>query len=472
MSYAETDRIYKPMHAMTTSARVKMAVQENDIVANALARAEADLDEIKRNNTRAGDVREIENLMSAQFYLSYANRRKELLDNYWSARDDIAYGMEDRACIGRDAVYQYYVDAYGEAQAARSGGAGDMTLDLSTSPYIEVAQDGQTAQGIVITMSYRADAGVTDHIRSRFGFDFVKENGVWKIWHLRQLADISLPCTPADPAAARAQDDKSAYPASNGPVAAVSRDYLSTAPVLPHDLPQAYACWQDDAVTDTPLTKRVTINIEEVGKALHVPQTEPPLPPGMTPPPGMPKMLQSDWGTLPYLSLGAEEVKKRAGNAGEVAFQGSGASWIFTAFAAAVSPAVPCIYVPPLNDYVRVRPLPMGDDFSKESGIVLNVVETDKAIMVHVHEAGTAKDQRELSRMISNAVLPVAAPGKDVYLTGMMPNFVAVAIATGYSRAGARTVNIKLATENAYTCCISNDPEFSIGTKSEPYRAF
>ena len=54
MSYAETDRIYKPMHAMTTSARVKMAVQENDIVANALARAEADLDEIKRNNTRAG----------------------------------------------------------------------------------------------------------------------------------------------------------------------------------------------------------------------------------------------------------------------------------------------------------------------------------------------------------------------------------------------------------------------------------
>lgn len=127
-----------------------------------------------------GDVREIENLMSAQFYLSYANRRKELLDNYWSARDDIAYGMEDRACIGHDAVYQYYVDAYGEAQAARSGGAGDMTLDLSTSPYIEVAQDGQTAQGIVITMSYRADAGVTDHIRSRFGFDFVKENGVWR----------------------------------------------------------------------------------------------------------------------------------------------------------------------------------------------------------------------------------------------------------------------------------------------------
>lgn len=467
MSYAETDRIYKPMHSMTTSARVKMAIQENDIVANALTRAAADLDEIMRNTARAADIRSIENLMSAQFYLSYANRRKELLENYWSTRDDIAYGMEGRACIGREAFYQYYVDAYGEAQAARNGGAGDMTLDLSTSPYIEVAQDGQTAQGIVITMSYRADAGICDHIRSRFGFDFVKENGVWKIWHLRQLADISLPCTLADPQAVRAQDDKSAYPASNGPVSAVSRDYLAAAPALPHDLPQAYTCWQDDAVTGTPLTKRIIINIEDVGNTLNVPKTEPPLPPGMTPPPGTPKLSQSDWGTLPYLALGAEEIKKRAGTAEEVAFQGSGASWIFTAFANAVSPAVPCIYVPPLNEYVRVNPLSMGNDFSKESGIVLNVVETETRIKVHVHETGTAKDQRELSRMISNAVLPVAAPGKDVYLSGMMPNFVAVAIAIGYSKAGARTVSIKLSTEKSYTCCISNDPAIAIGTKTE-----
>ena len=468
MSYAETDRIYKPMHSMTTSARVKMAVQENDIVAKALARAETDLDEIRKNNTRAKDVRAIENLMSAQFYLSYANCRKELLDNYWSKRDDIAYGMEDRACIGREAVYRYYVDAYGDAQAARNSGIGDMTLDLSTSPYIEIAQDGQTAQSIVITMSYRADARVTDHIRSRVGFDLIKEDGSWKIWHLRQLADISLPCTPADPNATRAQDDKSFYPASNGPVSSVSRDYLAAAPALPHDLPQAYACWQDDAVTDTPRTNRITINIEEVGKALHVPQTEPTLPPGMKPPPGMPKLLQSDWGAPSCLSLGTEEIKKRAAGADEVAFQGSGASWIFTAFANAVLPAAPCIFVPPLNDYVRVRPLRMSDDFGKESGIAFNVVETGTSRRVHIHETGIAKDQRELSRMLSNAVLPVAAPGKDVYITGMMPNFVAVAIATGYSKAGARTVNIKLATEKAYTCCISNDPVFPIGTKTNP----
>lgn len=466
MSYAETDRIYKPMHAMTTSARVKMAVQENDIVSHGLAEAAAELEEIKKNTTRAKDVRAIENLMSAQFYLSYANRRKELLDNFWSKREDIAYGMEDRACIGREAVYRYYVEAYGQAQMTR--GAGDMTMDLATSPYIEIAQDGQSAQGIVITMSYRGDAGATEHIRSRFGFDLLREDGQWKIWHLRQLADISLPCTMADPQAVRAQDDKSAYPESNGPVTEIDRNYLAAMPKLPHNLPQPYGTWQDDAVTGTPLTRRVVIDVEEVGRALEIPQVEPPLPPGMTPPPGMPPMLQSDWGAEGFLALGVEEMRKRAGDAGEVAFQGSGASWIFAAFAAGVAPAIACIFVPPLHDYVRVRPLPMGEDRDWDAGISLNVVENDREICVYVKETGTAKDQRALANMIKNAVLPVAAPGKHVYLTGMVPNFVAVAIATGYGQAGARTVSIKLATEQDYTCCISTDPAIPLGTKTNP----
>lgn len=460
----EIDRIYKPMHAMTTSARVKMAVQENDIVTNALSRASAELDEIWNNIDHAEDVRAIENLMSAQFYLSYANRRKELLDNYWAKREDIAYGMEDRACVGRDAVYNYYVDTYNAAQDSAPGG--NMTLDLSTSPFIEVAADRQTAQAIVITMSYRAENGVTDHIRSRFGFDLVREDGQWKIWHLRQLADISLPCTPADPHKVRAQDDVSLFPQTD--CTPVDRDYLSHAPTLPHALPKPYRIWQDDAVTKTPLTKRVTIDMEAVGRALNVPQTEPPLPPGMSRLPGMPKILQSDWGTQPYLALGAEEIRKRADGAEEVALQGSGASWIFTAFAHAVSPAIPCIFVPPLDTYVRVRPLSMGEQRSYDIGIALHVVETETAVKVHVQETGAAKDQRALAQQLPQLVLPTAAPGKHVFLTGMMPNFAAVAIATGYAAAGAKTVSIRLATESTYTCCISADPSIPPGSHTEP----
>jgi hypothetical protein len=56
-----------------------------------------------------------------------------------------------------------------------------------TTPVIEVAEDGETAKGVWIspgymTMPYRERLRAFWHW-DRYGVDFIKEDGKWKIWH-------------------------------------------------------------------------------------------------------------------------------------------------------------------------------------------------------------------------------------------------------------------------------------------------
>jgi len=76
---------------------------------------------------------------------------------------------------------------------------GEFAMHTSTTPVIEIAGDGKTAKG----MWYSPGIGLTPHANGKsvtvgsiffwekYAGDFIKENGVWKIWHLGMSYDFT-----------------------------------------------------------------------------------------------------------------------------------------------------------------------------------------------------------------------------------------------------------------------------------------
>lgn len=82
---------------------------------------------------------------------------------------------------------------------AGGGGAqsGNFSFRTLTTPIIEVAGDGKTAKGywytIGWTSSVQGDKGGAQWSFERYGIDFVKEDGDWKIWHFHVYNDFDTP---------------------------------------------------------------------------------------------------------------------------------------------------------------------------------------------------------------------------------------------------------------------------------------
>ncbi|MFT3763036.1 MAG: nuclear transport factor 2 family protein [Pseudoxanthomonas sp.] len=169
---------------------------------------------------RAAATIAIQNLMSRHEYMHAANLNLEELDEYWVSRNG---KYADTATFGSPAWVMYGIEtirkAYGEksradAQAALKrlseidpsvkdapenfGAGAEWVMHTSTTPIIEIADDGKTAQGAwyspgVGVMPMYQDGKI--HLQSmlfneKYGGDFVKEDGKWKIWHLQMAYDF------------------------------------------------------------------------------------------------------------------------------------------------------------------------------------------------------------------------------------------------------------------------------------------
>jgi len=84
--------------------------------------------------------------------------------------------------------------------AAGSVGAqgGNFFMRTLTTPIIEIAGDGKTAKGLWYSIGQSVRGSIdesgkisvgTGWMWEKYGVDFVKENGKWKIWHLINLMD-------------------------------------------------------------------------------------------------------------------------------------------------------------------------------------------------------------------------------------------------------------------------------------------
>jgi hypothetical protein len=86
---------------------------------------------------------------------------------------------------------------------------GNLHLHSMMTPVIEVAEDGKTAQGVWDSFGpaiHSLDSGTT-WLWIKYGVDFVKEDGVWKIWHMEVFPVFSTPwaVSPTDNAKAIAE---------------------------------------------------------------------------------------------------------------------------------------------------------------------------------------------------------------------------------------------------------------------------
>lgn len=169
---------------------------------------------------RAADTIAIQNLMSRHEFMHAAGRNLEELDNYWVRADGKfastatfgspawvmygletirkAYGMKSRDDAKASQAKLAGIDPSVTADDAFFGAGAEWVMHTSTTPVIEIAGDGKTAQGVwyspgVGVMPFYVDGKI--HLQSmlffeKYGGDFVKENGVWKIWHLQMAYDF------------------------------------------------------------------------------------------------------------------------------------------------------------------------------------------------------------------------------------------------------------------------------------------
>jgi len=163
---------------------------------------------------RALDYQEIQNVASLHEYYHAALMHKEEYENIWSRkRDDISWTNNNQRFFGRKAFYKFYVENLGKEKAnwlevlhkfrpdvevkPENYGAGILWCHTLTTPVIQIAGDGQTAKGVWMSWGHVTNP-TPDGLKAtwayeKYGIDFIKEDGEWKIWHLHTFVDFYSP---------------------------------------------------------------------------------------------------------------------------------------------------------------------------------------------------------------------------------------------------------------------------------------
>lgn len=165
------------------------------------------LDLAERLTHHANAYREIYNTISAQMYYLQVQQHRELVEHCWSDRDDVSFGPAK----GREAVLDFLIrqsDArkreklelahkyHGVEMTEDNFGVGDLESRLAANPYIVIAADRKTAQGVWFSPAVKAEIGEDGelhgtYLQERIGVDFIRENGQWRIWHYNVYPDFT-----------------------------------------------------------------------------------------------------------------------------------------------------------------------------------------------------------------------------------------------------------------------------------------
>ena len=164
----------------------------------------------------ARDIQEIQNVMSRHSFLDAQGKNREQVMEIFSQT------MLDVCCIfhnttiykGLDNIIHYYCDNWERKFRPRmlervtamfpdiprtkeNEMVGYMKMHTNCTPYIVVAGDGKTAKGTWESPGFvtaigdgRVDAM---WMWERFAVDFIKEIGMWKIWHFNAMIQIATP---------------------------------------------------------------------------------------------------------------------------------------------------------------------------------------------------------------------------------------------------------------------------------------
>jgi len=157
--------------------------------------------EEKKAAIKGADYAEICNLMSLHSWYHAALRNDIECQEIWVSPTGefgktAIWAQTSGYWMGMDKIMANYgsKDSKGNMPDAKGG----FVWHTITTPVVEIAEDRQTAKGIWYTPgivgSYGSDGSNNSQwMWEKYGVDFVRENGKWKVWHMKVYTDFSSP---------------------------------------------------------------------------------------------------------------------------------------------------------------------------------------------------------------------------------------------------------------------------------------
>ena len=161
------------------------------------------------------DRRDVKNQMGKFVHYLLLKKEADMVEDLWSKRDDICYGVNDGWYAGREAVKDFFGWFPGHTAKVAAClkarfpeklegktdeelfGIGLMEIKSISNYVVEVAEDGETAKGFCSLFGYNTTVdtrGPISHwILATLTIDFVYEDDMWKIWHMQYFEDINNP---------------------------------------------------------------------------------------------------------------------------------------------------------------------------------------------------------------------------------------------------------------------------------------
>jgi hypothetical protein len=177
------------------------------------------LAEVKKIAQRALDIQEIQNVMSKHAYYHGVGYHLQELEDIWvkpggKFGTTASFGQNHGYWVGMKRIKQTYGDLNERNRKANlekvsklhpevknvkeNEGVGSLIMHTLTTPIIEVAGDGKTAKAVWYSPGQVTEIGpdgkpMAMWMWEKYGVDFAKEDGKWKIWHIHMYTDFAVP---------------------------------------------------------------------------------------------------------------------------------------------------------------------------------------------------------------------------------------------------------------------------------------
>lgn len=150
---------------------------------------------LERMVQRLEDINEVQRVMARYEYFHIADMRDEMVGLFASKTPGVRTANNNFTIEGFDNVAHFMRTVGVRPDGDRRGALG---IHILTTPVIEVASDGKTAQGVWIspgaqTVSKPGGGLSGEWTWIKVATDFVKEDGVWKIWRYHRYDIFTTP---------------------------------------------------------------------------------------------------------------------------------------------------------------------------------------------------------------------------------------------------------------------------------------
>lgn len=162
---------------------------------------------------RVWAAEEIKDLMSRRAVYNANDDRRGEIEDLWvrksTNRMTASYGTDFGFYVGMDEIVKYYVIKHQRERKAELDslrklypevgenalGTGALINHPVSSPFVEIAEDGKTGRGLWYSIGQETKVNNDGKCEGywmlgKYAADFIREDGVWKIWHIMVSSDL------------------------------------------------------------------------------------------------------------------------------------------------------------------------------------------------------------------------------------------------------------------------------------------